>query len=197
MVLRNFPFLSNTEMRPTRFGAVTSVWLSATYTSPFPGSVTTSVGSVRASGGLPLTPGFPRVMRILPSGLNLTTTLPLSFSPGNLLRSSGLGARASVTQTFPSRSTWMPGGQTNIAPPKLLISFPDSSNLWTGFALVPRQPGVVPGEHRSVAHTDLPSRSMATPLDPPHGLASIVSWPQSRMTRYGFAPVLTGDTRSV
>jgi len=34
MVLRNFPFLSNTEMRPTRLGAVTFVWLSATYTSP-------------------------------------------------------------------------------------------------------------------------------------------------------------------
>ena len=27
---RNLPFLSNTEMRPTRFGSATSVWLSAT-----------------------------------------------------------------------------------------------------------------------------------------------------------------------
>src|SRR6266446_3934980 len=131
-------------------------------------------------------------MRTLPSGLNLTTTLPLSFSPGNLLRSSGLGARASVTQTFPSRSTWMPCGQTNIAPPKLLISFPDSSNLWTGFALVPRQPGVVPGEHRSVAHTDLPSQSTATPLDAPRHLPSGLCV-QFRITRYGVERVVRRD----
>src|SRR6202165_553243 len=121
-------------------------------------------------------------MRTLPSGLNLTTKLPLSCSPGNFLSSSGLGARASVTHTFPSRSTWMPCGHTNMPPPELLISFPDSSNLWTGFAFVPRQPEVVPGEHRSVAHTDLPSRSMATPLEPPHGLFSRVNCAQSRVT---------------
>ena len=30
MTLRNFPFRSNTEMRPTRLGSETSVWLSAT-----------------------------------------------------------------------------------------------------------------------------------------------------------------------
>src|SRR5580704_10977918 len=63
-----------------------------------------------------------------------------------------------------------------------------------GFALVPRQPGATPGEQRSVAHTVLPSRSMATPLDPPHGLFSTVSCAQSRMTRYGLAPLLTGAT---
>src|SRR5205814_5547481 len=159
---------------------------------PLLGSVTTSVGSVRASGGLPRTPGFPSLIRILPSGLNFTTTLPLLPSPGNVLSSSGLAARASVTHTFPSRSTWMPCGHANIPPPKLLISFPDSSKWWTGLALVPRQPGAVPGEHRSVAHTDLPSRSMATPLEPPHGLDSRLSCAQSRMTRYGLAPLLTG-----
>src|SRR4029077_15615888 len=129
-------------------------------------------------------------MRTLPSGLNLTTTLPLSFSCGDFLSSSGLGARESVTHTFPSRSTWMPCGHTNMPPPKLLISLPDSSNLWTGFAFVPRQPGVVPGEHRSVAHTDLPSGSIATPLDPPHGLPS-GSCAQFRITRYGLVPLLT------
>src|SRR6185436_14894802 len=160
--------------------------------SPFVGSVTTSFGSVRASGGFPLTPGFPSVIRILPSGLNLTTTLPFLSSPGYFLSSSGLAVRASATHTFPSRSTWIPWGHTNIPPPKLLISLPDSSNLWTGFALVPRQPGAVPGEHRSVAHTDLPSLSMATPLEPPHGRPSEFSCPQSRMTRYGLAPLLTG-----
>ena len=38
----------------------------------------------------------------------------------------------------------MPCGHTNIPPPKLLISFPDSSKWWTGFALVPRHPGCGP-----------------------------------------------------
>src|SRR5262249_40521154 len=137
--------------------------------SPLVGSVTTSVGSVRASGGFPLTPGFPSVISTLPSGLNLTTTLPFGSSPGNFASVSALVTLASVTHTLPSRSTWMPCGHTNIPPPKLLISFPASSKRWIGFALVPRQPGVVPGEQRSVAHTDLPSRSMATPLEPPHG----------------------------
>src|SRR5580698_5541560 len=91
----------------------------------------------------------------------------------------------------------MPCGHTNIPPPKLLISFPESSNRWTGFTFVPRQPGVVPAEHRSVAHTDLPSRSMATPLEPPHGRASIVRYAQSLMTTYGLAPPFTGATLSV
>src|SRR5215470_18679808 len=191
MTRRNLPFRSNTEIRPTRFGSSTLVWLSTTYTSPLLGSVTTSFGSVNASGGSPFTPGLPNVMSTLPSGLNLITTLPFLSSPGNLLLSSAVGTRASVTHTFPSRSTWMPCGQTNMPPPKLLISFPVSSKRWTGFALVPRQPGAIPGEQRSVAQTDLPSRSMATPLDPPHGLFSNVSCAQSRMTRYGLDPLLT------
>src|SRR5262249_8634756 len=91
-------------------------------------------------------------------------------------------------------STWIPCGHTNMPPPKLLTSFPDGSNRWTGLALVPRQPGAVPGEQRSVAHTERPSRSIATPFDPPHGRFSTVSCPQSRMTRYGLAPLLTGAT---
>src|SRR6266700_4694160 len=91
----------------------------------------------------------------------------------------------------------MPWGHTNIPPPKLLISLPDSSKWWIGLALVPRQPGATPGEQRSVAHTVLPSRSMATPLEPPHGLFSSVSCAQSRMMRYGLAPLLTGATSCV
>src|ERR1700736_5608819 len=67
--------------------------------SPLAGSVTTTVGSVRASGGFPLTPGFPSVIRTLPSGLNLTTTLPFLSSPGKFLSSSVL-ARLSPTH-FP------------------------------------------------------------------------------------------------
>ena len=150
--------------------------------SPFE-SVTTSVGSVNASGGLPSTPNVPNTRSTSPCGLNLPTTLPLSFSSGNCWSSSGLGTRASATHTFPSRSRWLPCGHTNIPPPKLLFSFPDSSKWWMGFALVPRQPGAIPGEHRSVAHTDLPSRSMATPLEPPHGLPSKFSCAQSRIVR--------------
>src|SRR5216117_4007935 len=68
----------------------------------------TSFGSVSASGGSPFTPGLPNVISTLPSGLNLMTTLPFLSSPGNLMRSSAVGTRASVTHTFPSRSTWMP-----------------------------------------------------------------------------------------
>jgi hypothetical protein len=147
------------------------------------GSVTTSFGSVSASGGLPRTPGLPKVISTWPCGLNLTTTLPFLSSPGNFVRSSALGARASLTHTLPSRSTWMPCGHTNMPAPKLRTSFPLSSNRCTGLALVPRQPGVVPGEQRSTAQTDLPSRSMATPFEPPHGRFSIVSCPQSWMTR--------------
>src|SRR5215470_3383890 len=151
--------------------------------SPLLRSVTTAVGSVRDSGGFPRTPGFPNIIRTLPSGLNLITTLPFLPSLGKFLRSSEDGARESVTHTLPSLSTWTPCGHTNSPPPKLRISFPDSSKRWTGLALVPRQPGVVPGEHRSVAHTDLPSLPMATPLEPPHGLFSRLSVAQSRMTR--------------
>src|SRR5262249_15785208 len=99
MTRRNLPFRSNTEIRPTRFGSSTLVWLSATYTSPLLGSVTPSFGSVNASGGSPFTPGLPKVMSTLPSGLNLITTLPFLSSPGNLVRSSAVGTRASVTHT--------------------------------------------------------------------------------------------------
>jgi hypothetical protein len=95
--------------------------------SPLPGSVMTAFGSVSASGGFPLTPGVPSVISTLPSGLNLTTTLPFLSSPGNFLSSSGFATRASVTHTFPSRSTWTLCGHTNIPPPKLLISLPDGS----------------------------------------------------------------------
>src|SRR6202161_601364 len=65
----------------------------------------------------------------------------------------------------------MPCGHTTSPPPKLLISFPESSKRWTGLAFVPRQPGVVPGEHLSVAHTDLPvsidSHAIGTAPGPP------------------------------
>ena len=48
------------------------LWPSATKMSPF-GAVTTSFGSVSASGGLPATPALPSVSSTLPSGLNLIT----------------------------------------------------------------------------------------------------------------------------
>src|SRR4029079_731002 len=58
-------------------------------------------------------------------------------------------------------------------------------------------PGVVPGEQRSVAHTVLPSLSIATPFEPPHGRFSPVNCAQSRTTRYGLVPLFTGCTLSV
>src|SRR6185436_17022187 len=88
----------------------------------------------------------------------------------------------------------MPCGHTNIPPPKLRISLPEASKWCTGLALVPRHPGAVPGEQRSVAHTERPSRSIARPLEPPHGRCSEVNCAQSRTMWYGFVPLLTGGT---
>src|SRR5262245_72833 len=86
----------------------------------------------------------------------------------------------------------MPCGQTNMPAPKLRTSLPVESKRCTGFTLVPRQPGVVPGPQRSTAHTDLPSLSTATPFEPPHGRVSLPNFAQSRITLYGLAPELTG-----
>src|SRR4051812_41152921 len=122
------------------------------------------------------------------------TALPFFAALGSFCTSAAVGIRASVTQTLPSLSTWMPCGHTNMPPPKLLISLPFSSKWWTGLTLVPRQPGVVPGPHRSVAHTVLPSLSTATPFEPPHGRFSLLICAQSRMTLYGLAPLFTAAT---
>ena len=58
-------------------------------------------------------------------------------------------------------------------------------NIWVTDARAPTPDELqkFPGEQRSVAHTDLPSRSIATPFEPPQGRFSCVSCPQSRMTR--------------
>src|ERR1051326_4481744 len=77
----------------------------------------------------------------------------------------------------------MPCGQANIPPPKLPISLPDESKWWIGFTLLPTQPGTGLDTHRSVAHTVLPSRSMATPLEPPHALPSMRVQPRPRLRR--------------
>ena len=58
-------------------------------------------------------------------GAELHDHASLAALSRELGESSGLGARASVTHTLPSQSTWMPCGHTNMPPPKLLISFPD------------------------------------------------------------------------
>ena len=59
---------------------------------------------------------------------------------------------------------WIPCGQANIPSPKLLISLPDASNLWTVGRSDPMQL-LVP--HRSVTQMEVPSisRSMAG-IDP-------------------------------
>src|SRR5262249_11436539 len=135
---------------------------------PF-GAVTTSQGSLRALGGSPASPGLPSVSRTLPSGLNLTTVWPFPFASGNFWSSSCVAARASVTQTLPSLSTWIPCGNTNIPPPKLFTNFPDESNLRTAGRFDPAHE-LTP--QRSATQIDLPSGSTSTADNEPHVLPS-------------------------
>ena len=103
----NFPSFEKIEMRPTVPGGAVGFWPlcpSEIRMSPF-GARMTSHGSFSDSGGSPGAPPFPIVIRILPSGLNLITRLPLPAASGNFAISSGVAARSSVTQTLPSLST--------------------------------------------------------------------------------------------
>src|SRR5512145_204169 len=110
------------------------------------GAVTTLVGSVKASGGLPAVPGLPIVSSTLPSGLNLTTVWPFALSAGYLLRSRSFALLASTTHTLPSASTWILWGKTNMPAPKLVTRFPDESNLSTGGSVDPAQLSYANGE---------------------------------------------------
>jgi hypothetical protein len=103
------------------------------------GAVTTLVGSLSASGGLPATPAVPSVISTLPYGLNLTMMLPFAFSSGLLLCSLWFALLASATQMLPSWSTWILWGKMNMPAPKLLIKLPDESNFITGATVEPAQ----------------------------------------------------------
>jgi len=75
MILRNLPLRSNTEMRPTRFGFRHSY--DSRHVNVAVARIGGDVGRLgQGIGGFPLTPGFPSVISTLPSGLNLTATLP-------------------------------------------------------------------------------------------------------------------------
>src|SRR5207249_10752968 len=96
--------------------------------------------------------------------------------------------RASVTQTFPLPSTWMPWGNTNRPAPKLVLSRPDSSNSRTTGRLEPAQ---VFAPHLSATQMDLPSRSTSTALVAPHARpAGIFAQPST--VRYGLGGALAG-----
>jgi hypothetical protein len=125
MVLRNLPLLSNTEDAADQIG-IGHVRVALGHVDVAVGrrSATTSVGSVSASG-------FPDA-RFAQRHQHLAVWTELDDDAAFLVFSGELLEvvrtwRESVTHTFPSPSTWMPCGQTNIPAPKLLISFPDSS----------------------------------------------------------------------
>src|ERR1700752_4800264 len=129
------------------------------------GALTTSLGSVNASGGFPALPGVPSCSSTLPSGLNLMTVCPLPAESGNCLSSASVADRASTTQTLPSLSTSMPCGQRICPAPKLLITFPLGSNLTIGSTF---EPAHELAPHRSPTQIDLPSTSTWMALTDPH-----------------------------
>src|SRR5262249_10527436 len=93
-------------------------------------------------------------------------------------------------QTFPSLSTWMPCGNTNMPSPKLFTSLPDASNLRTVGKFEPEQ---VFAPHLSATQMDLPSGSISTALVAPHVLPSGI-FAQFSTVSYGLGRSLTGWT---
>src|SRR5215510_6831147 len=164
--LMNFPSFENFTMRALESPPCPS----ATKMSPF-GAVTTSLGRLNVSGPSPATPALPSVISTFPSGLNLNTWWPLPSLPV-----------ASLAQTLPSRSTWKPCGWVNIPSPNIFKTLPEGSSLMIGAKLDPVQ--LVP-PHRSNTQM-LPSRSISTPIVPPHFLPP-GSVPQPSSMRYGFS----------
>ncbi len=136
-------------------------WPSATKMSPLR-AMATPVGRLKKPGASPGIPAWPSVINTLPVGLNLTTTWPLPFLPS-----------ASATHTFPSWSTVIPCGKTNMPAPKLASSLPDGSKCRIGDRFELEQ---VSPPQRSKTQTLLPSRSIATAVVPPHARPA-GSWP--------------------
>src|SRR5262245_30555315 len=133
--------------------------------SPFDATAT-SDGWLKVSLSLPVTPALPRVRSCFPSGLNLITWWPLPSLP-----------RASVTQTLPSGSTWMPWGNTKRPPAKLFTSLPSASNLRSTARLESPQ---LFAPHLSATQIDRPSRSISTALvDPQVRPSGILAQPST------------------
>src|SRR5512147_2743049 len=94
----------------------------------------------------------------------------------------------SVTQTFPSRSTWSPWGVRNIPAPKLRIRVPVESKWRMGSRVEPEQV-LVP--HRSATQTLRPSGAISTPeVEPQVRPAGIRAHPS--IVRQGLGSWLTG-----
>src|SRR5207245_1153624 len=127
-------------------------------------------GWLNSSGPSPVTPAFPSASSSFPSRLNLKTWCPFPSRP-----------RASVTQTFPSRSTSMPWGKTNTPAAKLFLSRPDSSNSRTAGRLEPAQ---VLAPHLSATQMDRPSGATSTALVAPQVRPSGI-FAQPSTVRYG------------
>src|SRR5882672_3651964 len=121
------------------------------------GAVITADGRLNVSIESPATPGLPSVNNTFPSRLNLTTTWPLPPAP-----------EASATQTFPSRSTCIPCGNTNRPAPNARTKFPVGSNCTTGGSDDSAQEL---SPQRSNTHT-LPLRSTSSVLVDPQARPS-------------------------
>src|SRR6185503_13499611 len=124
-------------------------------------AMATSHGPLKTSLPAPATPALPSVIRSLPSGLNLSTWLPL---PSLIC--------ASVTQTLPSRSMVMPCALTICPCPKPFTTFPDGSKRRIG------------GSDRWKTHMS-PFDAGSTEMTPPH-FAAAGSFAQFASSRYGF-----------
>src|SRR5205823_1108333 len=146
-LLMNFPSVQDFPMRAFESPPCPS----ATKISPF-GPTMTSEGRLKVSGPSPATPALPSVISTLPSGLNLKTWWPLPSFPS-----------PSVTHTFPSLSTQMPWGNTNMPAPKLLKSLPDGSNSRMGDRFEPAQ---LFAPHRSATHMRSFESTSTAAVDP-------------------------------
>src|SRR6266545_3952951 len=97
------------------------------------------------------------------------------------------GGRPSVTQIFPSLSTWNPWGKMNIPAPKLVRGLPDGLISRTGARFEPAQ---LFRPHLSASHM-LPARSTPTALVAPQVLPS-GSLAQFATGSYGFGREFIG-----
>ncbi len=149
------------------------------------GAVITSQGSFNSPGSLPRTPGCPSAISTSPSGENLMTWWPLSSVPCE-----------SVTQTFPSASTWMPWGSTKSPAPKLARISPVSRwNLKIGSTRFSAHPPASPTPpHRSYAQMCPSIGSMSTPAVEPHSRPSGRSTQSAMTVGFGFGSSSAGSS---
>src|SRR5215207_629375 len=89
------------------------------------GATSTSFGCQKNALSRP-PPGLPSVSSSLPSGLNLKIWCPFGRDALSVTDPATARVQAqSVTHTFPSRSTWMPCGDSISPAPNDAVSVPD------------------------------------------------------------------------